>query len=59
LPGNGTVVRSRRGIKNNFHKKVSPGLYVRDLLFIHSYAYTTIENVLSKRFDKLNIHIGK
>lgn len=21
--------------------------------------YTTIENVLSKRFDKLNIHIGK
>lgn len=27
--------------------------------FIHSYAYTTIENILSKRFDKLNIHIGK
>ncbi len=21
--------------------------------------YTTIKNVLSKRFDKLNIHIGK
>lgn len=27
--------------------------------FIHSYAYTTIKNVLPKRFDKLNIHTRK